>query len=239
METKNRGDLTINGYGASNGGQFHRVIINGKGTINSDVECMDFECNGTGFVNGNLYSKNAKVSGKGKFFGKITSNSLKVEGRAMVDGDISARNFRVSGSASINGCVKSEDMKVHGRLTVDKDCEADVFKAECQFTIGGLLNVDLVDVKIYGECHAQEIGGQTIKIKQKSSLFAQLFKPLFQTMLETELIEGDHIELENTAAKVVRGNDVTIGPNCKIGLVEYTETLTQDKKSIIEESRKI
>ena len=39
--------------------------------------------------------------------------------------------------------------------------------------------------------------------------------------LTTELIEGDEIYLENTNAKIVRGNNITIGEGCNIGLIEY------------------
>ncbi len=133
--------------------------------------------------------------------------------------------------------MKGEEIKAKGRLTVGEDCEAEMFKSECQFTIGGLLNADQVDVKIFGECRAQEIGGQTITVKQKTSLFGTIFKPFFQNILEADLIEGDHIDIENT--KIVRGNHVKIGPNCTIGLVEYTDTFHRDKKAIVTDSKKL
>lgn len=34
--------LTINGFGSSGGGTFQTVELNGKGTINGDVECKQF-----------------------------------------------------------------------------------------------------------------------------------------------------------------------------------------------------
>jgi cytoskeletal protein CcmA (bactofilin family) len=239
METKNRGDLTINGFGASNGGEFNRVVLNGKGTVNSDIECVDFECNGTGFVNGNLHAKTARISGNGKVAGNVESQFLSVEGRGKIEKNAAVQKVKISGSATVNGSLKSEEMRVRGRLTVGEDCEAEVFKAECQFTIGGLLNADRIDVKIYGECRAEEIGGQIIIVKQKTSLVGNLFKPFFQNTLEANLIEGDHIEIENTNAKIVRGNHVKIGPNCNIGLVEYTDTLHQDKKAIVNDSKRL
>lgn len=51
MRTEN---LIINGYGSSNGGEFHKVQLNGKGTVNGNVECEKFECNGYGAVTGDL-----------------------------------------------------------------------------------------------------------------------------------------------------------------------------------------
>jgi cytoskeletal protein CcmA (bactofilin family) len=239
METKNRGDLTINGYGASNGGEFNRVVLNGKGTVNTDIDCVDFECNGNGFVKGNLHARTARISGNGKVAGNVECEAVSIEGRGKMEGNADIKKLKISGSATVNGSLKSEEVKVRGRLTVGEDCEAEVFKAECHFSIGGLLNADEVDVRIYGECRAEEIGGQTIIIKQKSSLMGNLFKPFFQNSLEVQLIEGDHIEIENTNAKIVRGNHITIGPNCTIGLVEYTGSLTKNKKANVNESIKL
>lgn len=239
MDTKKRGDLVINGLGSSNGGQFHHVTINGKGTINSDVECMEFECNGSGTVNGNVLSEKVKVNGNAKINGNIESRILSIEGTAKVDKNLNVKNLHVSGKASVCGRVKSDEIKIKGTLTVAEDCEAEVFKAESQFKIGGLLNADQIDINIFGECKAKEIGGQTIRVKHKASFIGNLFKPVFQTQLVTELIEGDKIEIEYTNAKVVRGNHVTVGPNSTIGLVEYTDEIVIDVKAIVGESRKV
>ncbi|MEH7114473.1 polymer-forming cytoskeletal protein [Neobacillus niacini] len=238
MNTKQRADLSINGLGSSNGGQFNQVTLNGKGTVNSDLDCTDFECNGSGTVNGNVAATTAKISGNGKINGTFEGETLSIDGTAKVKNDVIAKNLKVSGNASIGGKIKSEEIKIKGRISVGEDCEAETFKAESQFTIGGLLNADLIDITIFSECKAKEIGGQTILIKQKSSLLGFL-KPFIQTQLETELIEGDKIEIENTKASVVRGNNVTIGPNCTIGIVEYSGELSLDEKAVVKEVRKV
>lgn len=234
-----RGDLVINGFGASNGGQFHLVKINGRGTVNSDVECSEFECNGSGTVIGNMKADKAKVNGNARFKGTIESQQLTIDGTTKIEQNVYVENIKVSGNAVVGGKVKSEEIRIKGLLKVGGDCEVEIFKADSQFTIGGLLNAEQVDIKIYGECKVKEIGGQTIIVKQKGSLIGQLLKPLFQTQLETEIIEGDKIDLENTTAKVVRGNRITIGPNCKIDLVEYTGEAFIDKKAFVVDSRKI
>lgn len=239
MNTNSRGDLVINGFGASNGGQFHVVTINGRGTVNSDLECMELECNGSGNINGNVISEKIKVSGHAKFKGNIESQRLTIDGTARIDMNVSAEKLKVSGKATVGGRVKCEEIKIHGTFTVGEDCEAEIFQAESMFSIGGLLNADLIDIKMYGECKAKEIGGQTITVKYNGSLIGSLLKPLFKPQLETDLIEGDIVELENTIAKIVRGNQVKIGSNCEIGLVEYTGEFSMDKKAVVAESRKL
>ena len=239
MELKNRGDLVLNGLGSSNGGQFNLVTINGRGTINNDLECNEFDCNGSGAVNGNIKAAAARVNGNAKFKGTVESQKLTVEGTAKFEQNLIVKDLKVSGKASVGGSVKSEEIKLRGFFTVGEDCEAEIFKGEYRFTIGGLLNADQIEIEIYGECKAKEIGGQTIMVKQhKGSFIGALFKPLFKAQLETELIEGDIIELENTVAKVVRGNQVRIGANCQIGVVEYTEEFSQDKNAVVNDVRK-
>ncbi|SDN50859.1 polymer-forming cytoskeletal protein [Bacillus sp. OK048] len=237
METKRRGDLVINGLGSSNGGQFNEVTLNGKGTVNTDVECTHFDCNGSGTVNGNVTATTAKISGNGKINGTIAGQSLSIDGTAKVQNNVLVKHVKVAGKASIGGKIKSDEIKIRGRITVGGDCEAETFKGESHFTIGGLLNADLIDITIFSDCKVKEIGGQTILIRQKSPLMGFL-KPFIQTQLETELIEGDKIEIENTKASVVRGNNVTIGPSCIIGIVEYSGELSMDEKAVVKEIRK-
>ncbi|MFJ5717394.1 polymer-forming cytoskeletal protein [Neobacillus sp. NPDC093127] len=239
MELKNRGDLIINGIGASNGGKFQLVTLNGRGTVNSNLECSDFECNGSGTVKGDVLANTAKVSGNASFKGTIDSEQVTVEGTAKIEKNLYSKHLQVSGKASVGGKVKCEEINLHGILAVGEDCEAEIFTGKCRFTIGGLLNADQVDIEIYGECKAKEIGGQSITVKQqKGSFIGTLFKPFLKTQLETDLVEGDIIELENTIAKVVRGNQVKIGANCHIGVVEYTEEFSQDKNAVVGESKK-
>ncbi|MDR7002719.1 polymer-forming cytoskeletal protein [Neobacillus niacini] len=237
METKKRGDLVINGFGASNGGQFQKVTLNGKGTVNSDIECKEFECNGTGAVKGNIIVETAKINGMAKISGTVEAKDLSVDGTAKIEKNLIVEKVKVAGKATVGGRVKAEEIKIKGKLTVEEDCEAELFKAESMFTIGGLLNADEVDIKIFGDCQAKEIGGQSIVVKYKPSWFG-IFKSLFQTQLKVEVIEGDTIYLENTKAAVVRGNHVTIGQNCEIGFIEYTDELAIDPSAVVGENKK-
>lgn len=238
METKKRGDLLINGFGSSNGGSFNTLTINGRGTVNGDVDCIEFDCNGSGTITGNVVANSGKVNGHGKIKGNFESQSLRIDGSAGITDNLIVKKLKVSGKANVGGKVKSDEIKIKGILTVGEDCEAETFKAESQFTIGGLLNADLIDITIFSDCKAKEIGGQTILIKHKNSLLG-FIKPFIRTQLETECIEGDKIEIENTKAGIVRGNQVVIGANCEIGVVEYSGEFTMDKNSIVKDIRKI
>jgi cytoskeletal protein CcmA (bactofilin family) len=225
MKVENElGNLLINGFGSSNGGHFDSAVINGKGTINDDLVCNSFVCNGAGTVKGNIKSEKIKISGNASIKGKIYSTQLSVDGRGSISGDVYSKKMAISGSGSIGGNVKGEELKVQGRISVGGNCEVESFKSEGQFTVDGLLSAELIDIQTHGECRAKEIGGQTIKVKEKNNFFLDLLKTVKSVKLAVEVIEGDDISLENTKAKVVRGNHIIIGENCEIELVEYKDT---------------
>ncbi|UAL52221.1 MULTISPECIES: hypothetical protein [Metabacillus] len=88
----------------------------------------------------------------------------------------------------------------------------------------------------------KEIGGEKITASNDKSF--NLFRRLFQFLksdpcLHSEVIEGDNIQLDFTKAKLVRGNHITIGENCEIGMIEYTGTLEVHPKASVQESNKI
>ncbi|AGK52137.1 polymer-forming cytoskeletal protein [Bacillus sp. 1NLA3E] len=229
MSIEKQGDLIINGFGTSNGGMFEQAVISGKGTVNGQLDCSYFKCNGTGTVNGDLKSEKTKISGNGKITGNITSKDFVIEGRASVSGDALITKMGVQGRGSVGGNIKGEELKVQGSLYVGGDCEVETFKAEGHFVVGGLLSAENIDIHTAGNCKAGEIGGQKIRVRQKTNLFLELLKVVYSVKLETDLIEGDYIELENTKAKIVRGSHIIIGENCEIDLVEYKQSFNVEK----------
>ncbi|MGG1571693.1 polymer-forming cytoskeletal protein [Fictibacillus sp. NRS-1165] len=240
MQSGIKGNLTINGYGSSNGGHFEHVTLNGRGTINGSLECLRFECNGSGTVHGDLKMEEAKISGSGKIKGSVDGNEFLIEGRGTVsESVILAKKMKLSGSGMIGGNLKADEIRINGKATIANDCEAENFKADGQFTIGGLLNADRIEIRLHGESSVTEMGGQVIKIKGIKNRFLQLFKTFFPVQLTAKLIEGDDLELESTKADVVRGTNVTIGLDCEIDLVEYKGTYKQDKSAKVKEKKKI
>ncbi|EEK72922.1 MULTISPECIES: bactofilin family protein [Bacillus] len=236
MRTEN---LIINGYGSSNGGEFHKVQLNGKGTVNGNVECDQFECNGYGIVTGDLKSSDARISGSGKVEGTVSAEMMRIDGKGTITQDVKATTLKIAGKGTIGGNVTGEEFKINGQATIDGNCEVDVFSSEGQFTVGGLLSADEININIHGTCRAKEIGGQTIKVRHRLSTFSKLFKTVFGLQLEAELLEGDNIDIDYAHIKTVRGNNVTVGPNCEIDLIEYTGVLNVDKNASVKEIKQV
>lgn len=51
------GNLVINGVASSNGGTFGDVIVNGKGTVNGEIQCKNLESNGIAALKETLFHK--------------------------------------------------------------------------------------------------------------------------------------------------------------------------------------
>lgn len=239
MSSLSLGNLIINGVGTSNGGIFDSALISGRGTVNGALDCKYLKCNGTGTVNGDVKSDKTKISGSAKIFGNVACEDLFIEGKAVISGDTKVNKLIVRGKGYFEGHVKGENLKVRGSFFVGGDCEAETFHSEGNFNVGGLLSAEKVEIHIGGECRAVEIGGERIRVKQKPNFLRDLFKVVFPIRLETDVIEGDHIELENTKAKVVRGNHIIIGENCEIDLVEFKETFRVEKNGKVKEHHQI
>ena len=236
MRTEN---LIINGYGSANGGDFRKVQLNGRGTVNGNVDCDDFECNGSGSVNGNLISERARISGSGKVDGTVHSGNMRIDGKATVTRDVKANSMKISGKGTVGGNVTGEELQIRGQAIIDGNCEVDAFSSQGQFTMGGVLSADEIDIDIHGTCRAKEIGGHTIKVRQRMSAFNRLFKSVFGYQLEAGLLEGDNIEIDYVKINTVRGNNVTVGANCEIELIEYTGELFLDKSAKVKEIRHV
>ena len=97
------------------------------------------------------------------------------------------------------------------------------------------MNAETIELSIGSRCEVENIGCTTLKVKKDFTGFSIGAKPC----LKTESIEGDAIELEYTEAEVVRGKNVTIGKKCKIGRVEYSESLDIRDGGEVEEQVKV
>ncbi|MGB9979117.1 polymer-forming cytoskeletal protein [Methanobacterium sp.] len=222
---KRIGDLKINGQSSAAGGKYNAVIINGEGKIEGDLDCINFKINGKCDINGNVKAESVNVNG---------TNSIK--------GNLEAEKVKINGTADINGNLSVEKAETYGHINIEGDCNAEVFNIEGTFAIEGLLNAGELKLSLYGSSRAREIGGAKISVNRMSGLFGlkTIILPFGRNKgLNVDIIEGDDIYLENTRAKIVRGNNIELGPGCVIELVEYKENFKQDEKAEVVTHTKI
>jgi cytoskeletal protein CcmA (bactofilin family) len=224
MTDPTRPNTKIAGAGDVTGGTYGDVTIAGAGTVRGDLDANVFKVAGTADVQGKVVAKSVNVSGTATFNGDVQASEFTVSGTSEVRGGVGAGLLKVAGACTITGSVNAQRIEIKGTTKIGGDVQAEAFDAQGVFSVGGLLNAGTVTVKLYGGCDARDIGGETIDVRL-GNVWA--FLPFFgERNLTADSIEGDTVYLENTRAKVVRGANVTIGPDCAIDLVEYTDTLT-------------
>jgi cytoskeletal protein CcmA (bactofilin family) len=214
-------NLTVNGSGSYSGGKYRKIIIRGESTITDDTESASCKIYGTSQFLKNLETRSISVFGEVEVRGDLNSEETNVFGTMEIDGAARLKQAKVRGSLKIKEKMSGEMLDIKGNITVENDVEVEEFHSSGSFKIIGLLNAGTISINLrYAESEAKEIGGETITVRRKSSLI-----PFLQQTgtLVSHLIEGDTIYLENTRAEIVRGKDVTIGPGCEIGKVEYSE----------------
>jgi len=244
MDNQKLYDLKIAGSMTVSGGKFNRVTISGEGLITSPVECEDFSVSGMSTVMGEVNTKYMKVSGKTVINGNLSANHLKISGDSDLRGDIRVKDLNIHGSTSVSGSVFSEIVQIHGGFSVGGDCTSEQFISKGGFNIRGLINAGNTDITVHFPCRAKEIGGEKIHVQKGSGYKFKEFIRNFISSLDTtglkcDVIECDDIFLECTTAGIVRGNNVTIGPDCKIDLVEYKNFCEISRDAIVKEQRKI
>jgi len=208
-------NLNVSGIASTNGGTFQSAKIEGVSKIFSDIYCADLVQNG-------------KLSVQGS----VKASTVNMNGLVMITGDLQGEKMEVNGKLTVGGKLVGDDVQFNGYISVKGESIAEKLTARGRFKMGKL-NAGDIEITISGKSVIAELGGERIRICKQSGIdFATWLKVfLFNIQLSAQSIEGDDVYVEFTKADVVRGKNVSIGPGCEIGLVEYSEKLDQDESS--------
>lgn len=244
MDSTQNMDLNISGFGTAPGGQYPNIRISGRGKITGDASCGEFTVNGSADAMGAVSCGRMIINGEAGIHGALKADELKVRGSGDFKKHVQAGEFSISGSAHAAESVSAKEVKLMGSLNVKGDLLADTFSSSGAFDVSGLLSADKVDITLdWSTSKAREIGGDMITAKVGSkglSVLRTIFTLGTHTpRLEADSIEGSNVWLEQTRARVVRGQNVTLGDGCDIALVEYSGTLHKTGSARVGEERKI
>ncbi|NIK76526.1 cytoskeletal protein CcmA (bactofilin family) [Paenibacillus castaneae] len=213
MEKMPLSDLIINGVSGAGGGTYDNVRIDGVGKVNGAIEARSFKGNGHVHLNDD-----------------VKAIEVECNGIMNVKGSLRFGNMKADGLLTIKGGLSGESCALNGMINVKGDCELENLTGRGGFTVGGLLSAGKVEFCLQGQSKANEIGVESLVIRQENKgVWSKLWSgmiPKLKPELRVGIIEGDYIDLENTIADIVRGNVVMIGPGCSIGRVEYRSKLT-------------
>lgn len=241
MTDEVRTDVKLNGDGSMSGGAYGNVTINGVGSVNGDLDCIEYKVNGAGTANGRVAATEITIIGTGTFNGEVQAGTMTVNGDASIRDGAGIGQLVVKGNASIGGGVAAHDIVLRGFLRAAGDVQTERFSGEGAFSVGGLLSADEIDIKVYGPCSATEIGGEKITVRSPQGFqsLTQIFTFWAEKRMTANLIEGDDVFLEAVTAKTVRGRNVTVGVDCKIDVVEYSDNYSRVDGAMVGESRKV
>ncbi len=230
-------DLKISGASVSTGGEYKDVRVSGASKITSDITCETMKISGAITMDGNVKAESCKVAGACKVNGSIDSKEIKISGGSKIMGSLNGKEISLSGGIKVGESIKSTYLRLAGEIKVGGDIECEYFNLEGGITSGGVVNCETCELNLATPSEMNELVGAKITVKETNGNVGGLLKTIFGKgtgTLKVNVIEGDEIYLENTTCENVRGQRVTLGPGCKIVNIEYSEELTIDQNSTVE-----
>ncbi|MFW6141728.1 MAG: polymer-forming cytoskeletal protein [Candidatus Saliniplasma sp.] len=226
-------------------GKAKKVSLSGASKA-SDINCQSFSSSGASKVEGYLKADTARISGATKvegdaFLGElVSSGSFKVEGNTEADemelsgaskfeGNVKTKKIKSKGSSKFEGDVEADEFSSFGALKMESSVTAKTFTASGAFKIEDTLKADEIMLKPGGDCSINHIKGGDILVESGGSGIFSMFK---KGTLKSKDINGDKIYLENTRAEIVEGDEVKIGPGCKIDKVKAKNLKVHESSSV-------
>lgn len=238
MSDPSRQDVKIAGEGALPGGTYGNVTINAAGSINGDVDCLEYRVNGAGVLNGRLVSQSTVINGSGTINGSVQAVSMTVNGDASVRDGAGIARLEVKGNISVGGGLALRTADIKGRIRIGGDCDGDGFTGEASFEVGGAMRVKSIDVRLYGRSRARSIEAERLIVGRGGS-WADFVNLFAEQELGVDTVKADVADLSYVVASVVRGNDIRLGEGCRIGRVEYSGTYSAHPNALVSEVVKV
>ena len=165
-------NFKLNGIGKFAGGNYYDVNINGVGTLNDELNCVNLTINGSFTAKGEI-----KVEDK-----------IDINGAAKFKGNVKCNRLEMDGMATFLECLEVENAKINGFLTVEKElCVGNIEINSASFSIREL-HADKVFINdlhkiralntLYeiGEIECTEIEANSLKCKKISANKVKLGK---------------------------------------------------------------
>ncbi len=226
-------DMKIAGSGKVGPGEYENVKISGTGKIEGPIRCKNMHCAGAVHCYGAIdVGEDIVVSGSAHIKGDLKAGSIHVRGGVGIDGNcIVQGEIKIAGGFRCDGHIKSNKLCLDGGSRA-ANIEAEEIRIEGTVVCPGLVNAERIDIKINGTgSEMGSIGGSIIQIRRKQYGISRGFA-FFKRKDEgrgslkvKDSIEGDEIVLDHVKANTVVGRIVAIGSGCKIGKVQYSESI--------------
>lgn len=215
------------------GGTYDSINAFGSLVVTGDITGENIQVFGSSDFQGQCHIKNLKIMGDSKFKDLTEIGNLDLKGDCLFEKNVKTDYMKIYGSVSFKeNVLKGKEIIIYGQVDVN------ILEAEYIFVKGYIkchkqLNGEKIEINTNNGSQIKEMVGSKITVKPNNKLFFSSSKKI-----TIDTIEGDDIYLENVIAKVVRGNKVVIGPNCKIDLVEYHDSYDVKEKESVKKVEK-
>lgn len=241
-------NINVSGSSHITAGEYEKINVSGSAKLNGVIRCQKFHCSGSVSGEAQLEVDEAMhVSGSCGLKGSIRAQEIKISGALKMDGDcVAAGDMKVSGGLKCGGDIKCGALSTSGGAKIEGGVEAESVRVSGVLDCGKLLNAETVEIEYAKGMTIGAIGGGSIRIYRSTSTSAVKHLALFSQMLSSaggvnvpDGVEGDEIAIEGVRTPVVRGRVVAIGPDCKIDLVQYSETIEIDPSASVGKYEKV
>lgn len=191
------------------------IKIVGSGVVTGNpVKTVEFKSAGSAKVQGSLIAEVARIAGACNFEGDVEVEEFRSAGSVRIAGGLKGENVEASGALQVDGSIHAEDLSSSGSLQVKGSVAAENFHSSGSVRIDDGLKAENVSIDLGGRSEIRTIQGESIHVKATGGFFR------VRGDLTADRIEGENVDLEATTAAFVKGENVTIGPHCKIDVVE-------------------
>jgi len=219
--------MEFSGMGVKVGGEQIRIV--GAGSVSGNpVKTVDFRVAGSAQVQGPLECESVKVSGSCDFDGDVRCVDFRSAGSSRIAGSLRSQDLDVSGALEVSKDIEAADVVSSGSLRVDGNVRGQDFHSSGSVQIQGELKVQDVDIELGGASKIGTIQGQDISVRVPGGLLRS------RGDLTVDRIVGQDVSLVRTTAAYVEGQDVRIGPHCRVDVVVAQELLVHESSEVKE-----
>jgi len=124
--------------------------------------------------------------------------------------------------------IEGHEVHVRGSLHVEGDLKAHEVHLAGAAKVSGMIEAHETRIELGGEVSIPVIKSREINVRRPGGFFRGACE------LVADRIEGEEVYLECTTANYVRGGEVSIGPHCRVGVVEAVELRVHESAEVRE-----
>jgi len=205
------------------------IKIVGSGVVRGNpIRTVEFKSAGSARVQGTLIAEVAKVAGSCVFEGDVEVEQFRSAGSVHILGNLKAESVEASGALQVDGSVHAEQISSGGLLHVKGAVESEQFQSGGSIRLEGGLKAEEIRIDLGGGSKVSTMEGESIQVKATGGFFR------VRGDLTADRINGENVELEATTAQLVKGENVIVGPLCKIDTVEASKLVVHESSEVRE-----